>query len=274
MKTKRFTIFINEADEFIDSAKEYSSNLDQNVIDKQEKIKQAQIDIKNREESDKKLDAETKESQKYNLEQINQKKASYAVTKSPEEQKRIKLELDRLFTEKKRIEDVLKNVQIEKQEYIKNKQEEIKKAQEGIKRDQEMKNKLQQTIKSKEEATRTEKKPAPQANITSESEDFESGQNYLDKYGFMIKRKFARMEEQEQLKSKKKILIVNFDKSTKTPFQVKFTERGFLIGETRLSFEFLEAALSKEVNIVLENGTGLVLDAIRMQKILKYKDRI
>jgi CRISPR/Cas system-associated endonuclease Cas1 len=90
----------------------------------------------------------------------------------------------------------------------------------------------------------------------------------------MIKRKFARMEEQEEINSKKKTLIVNFDKSTKTPFQVKFTERGFLIGDTRLSFEFLEAALSKEVNIVLENGTGLVLDAIRMQKILKYKDRI
>ena len=90
----------------------------------------------------------------------------------------------------------------------------------------------------------------------------------------LIKRKFARMEEQESPINKKKTLVVNFDKSTNSPFQVKFTERGFLIGKTRLSFEFLEAALSKELNIVLENGTGLVLDAIKMQKILKYKDRI
>ncbi len=272
MKTKRFTIFINEADEFADSAKDYSSSLDDSILNRQEKIKQAQLDIKNREESDKKLEAETKESQKYNLEQINQKKASYAVTKSPEEQKRIKLELARLETEKKRIGDVLKNIQVDKQEYIKSKQEEIKDAQDGIKRDQEMKAKLQQTIKSSEQSN--QKSPAPQAQITAENENIEDNQDYLDKYGFMIKRKFARMEEQEELKSKKKTLIVNFDKSTKTPFQVKFTERGFLIGETRLSFEFLEAALSKEVNIVLENGTGLVLDAIRMQKILKYKDRI
>ena len=35
------------------------------------------------------------------------------------------------------------------------------------------------------------KVPAPQAKITMEGE----GEDYLDKYGFMIKRKFARMEE-------------------------------------------------------------------------------
>jgi hypothetical protein len=269
MRTKRFTIILNEANEFSDSAKDYSSSLDDSILNKQEKIKKAQEDIKKREESDKNLEIETKESQRYNLEQITQKKASYAVTKSPDEQKRIRLELVRLETERKRIADVLKNIQIDKQEFIKNKQEEIKDTQEGIKKDQDMKNRLQQTIKASEDAAKTEKGPAPQAQITAEGEE-----DYLDKYGFVIKRKFARMEEQENISSKKKTLIVNFDKSTKTPFQVKFTERGFLIGDTRLSFEFLEAALSKEVNIVLENGTGLVLDAIRMQKILKYKDRI
>lgn len=70
-----------------------------------------------------------------------------------------------------------------------------------------------------------------------------------------------------------KILKVNFDTKTAQPFQVEFSERGFLIGDTRLSFEVIETALSKNFTITLENGAGLVLDAIKMQKILKYKDR-
>jgi hypothetical protein len=64
---------------------------------------------------------------------------------------------------------------------------------------------------------------------------------------------------------------VVFDKSTK-PFEVNFSERGFEIGGERFSFEFIETALSHNVNIVLENGKGLVLDRIKMVKILKYKD--
>ena len=70
-----------------------------------------------------------------------------------------------------------------------------------------------------------------------------------------------------------KIVKVNFDTKTAQPFQVEFSERGFLIGDTRLSFEVIETALSKNFTITLENGAGLVLDAIKMQKILKYKDR-
>jgi hypothetical protein len=72
-------------------------------------------------------------------------------------------------------------------------------------------------------------------------------------------------------KSKPKETVVKFDKST-NPFDVKFSERGFEISETRFSFEFLENALSKDVNIVLNKGNGLVLDSIKMEKILKYKD--
>lgn len=72
---------------------------------------------------------------------------------------------------------------------------------------------------------------------------------------------------------KKKIATVHFDVKTEHPFDVKFSERGFVIGDTRLSFEILETSLSKNFNIVLDGGKGLVLDAIRMQKILKYKDR-
>lgn len=72
-------------------------------------------------------------------------------------------------------------------------------------------------------------------------------------------------------KPKAKETIVTFDKSTK-PFQVIFSERGFEIDETRFSFEFIETALSKDVNIVLNKGNGILLDTIKMQKILKYKD--
>lgn len=72
-------------------------------------------------------------------------------------------------------------------------------------------------------------------------------------------------------KPKAKETVVTFDKST-NPYQVTFSERGFEIKGTRFSFEFIETALSKDVNIVLEKGEGLVLDSIKMEKILKYKD--
>jgi hypothetical protein len=72
-------------------------------------------------------------------------------------------------------------------------------------------------------------------------------------------------------KQPKKVTKVIFDKSS-NPFEVLFSERGFLIDGTRMSFEEIETAISKEYNIVLKSGSGLVLDAIKMQKILKYKD--
>lgn len=71
---------------------------------------------------------------------------------------------------------------------------------------------------------------------------------------------------------KKKVKRVMFEKSTGNPFYVDFSERGFLVGGTRLSFETLETALSKNYNIVLDGGKGMTLDQVRMQKILKYKD--
>lgn len=73
--------------------------------------------------------------------------------------------------------------------------------------------------------------------------------------------------------AKKKTTRVMFDKSTGKPFYVDFSERGFSINGTRLSFELIESALSKEFNIVLEQGNGQMLDQVKMQKILKYKDR-
>jgi len=72
-------------------------------------------------------------------------------------------------------------------------------------------------------------------------------------------------------KVERKPTKVTFDKSSQ-PFEVIFSERGFLIEDTRMSFEELETAISKKYNIVLNHGNGLVLDAVKMQKILKYKD--
>ena len=66
--------------------------------------------------------------------------------------------------------------------------------------------------------------------------------------------------------------MVNFDQDTKEPFSVTFSERGFSIGGTRLSFEVLEQALSKGYSITLNQGEGLELTPVRMQKIMKYKD--
>jgi hypothetical protein len=72
---------------------------------------------------------------------------------------------------------------------------------------------------------------------------------------------------------KKVVYNVAFDTKGKQPFNVKFSERGFDINGTRLSFELLETAISKNFSIVLDAGQGLTLDSVRMQKILRYKDR-
>ena len=70
---------------------------------------------------------------------------------------------------------------------------------------------------------------------------------------------------------KPKSTKVVFDKST-APFEIIFSERGFEVEEERFSFEFIETALSKNIIITLNNGNGLVLDRIKMDKILKYKE--
>lgn len=72
----------------------------------------------------------------------------------------------------------------------------------------------------------------------------------------------------------KKPTKVVFDKSSSAPWEVIFSERGFLVGDTRLSFEEIKNALSKNYQIVLEGGNGLVLDGVKMQSILKYEDRV
>ena len=79
---------------------------------------------------------------------------------------------------------------------------------------------------------------------------------------------------QQPVVQKKPAFKVKFEGNSQNPFEVYFSERGFKIGSTRLSFETVEDALSKNFTITLDNGAGLVLDAVRMQKILKYKSRV
>jgi len=74
-------------------------------------------------------------------------------------------------------------------------------------------------------------------------------------------------------KPKPKATVVKFDTNTEDSYTVKFSERGFSIGGTRLSFETLKNALSKGYNIVLDSGQGLELTPVRMQQILKYEDK-
>lgn len=71
-------------------------------------------------------------------------------------------------------------------------------------------------------------------------------------------------------KAKIKPKAVRFNKGTESEYIVIFSERGFLIGDTRMSFEEIENAISKEYTITLKDGT--VLDAVKMQQILKYKN--
>lgn len=92
------------------------------------------------------------------------------------------------------------------------------------------------------------------------------------------KLKAAKVTEKEvELEEKfvpKKTLKVIFDKSTGKPWEVAFTDRGFQIGETRLSFENIENAIDKNYNIILDAGNGLILDQNKLNKILKYKGKV
>ena len=78
--------------------------------------------------------------------------------------------------------------------------------------------------------------------------------------------------QKQNVEPKKKDMIVRFDTKSNSPFLVKFTDRGFLVGDTRLSFGLIQKAISKQFSLTLKNG--LVLTPVKMQKILKYKNRV
>lgn len=78
--------------------------------------------------------------------------------------------------------------------------------------------------------------------------------------------------QKPEAEPKKKDMIVRFDTKSNSPFLVKFTDRGFLVGDTRLSFSLIQKAISKQFSLTLKNG--LILTPVKMQKILKYKNRV
>ena len=78
----------------------------------------------------------------------------------------------------------------------------------------------------------------------------------------------AAPQSQVRVKSK----AVRFNKGMKNEYIVTFSERGFLLDGTRMSFEEIQDALSKEYTITLKSGT--ILDAVKMQQIMKYKNII
>lgn len=101
--------------------------------------------------------------------------------------------------------------------------------------------------------------------------------NLKKQQDIMAKSKSKVTEKEVELEEKfipKKTLKVIFDKSTGKPWEVSFTDRGFQIGETRLSFENIENAIDKNFNIILDAGNGLVLDQNKLNKILKYKGKV
>ena len=72
------------------------------------------------------------------------------------------------------------------------------------------------------------------------------------------------------IKNRKKQTVVEFDSKTEKPWRVLFSQRGFSIEGTRLSFELVDDALSKRYSIVLESG--FLLDGVKLQKIIRYRD--
>ena len=88
----------------------------------------------------------------------------------------------------------------------------------------------------------------------------------------IVRKVIKEMNEQDiGGQPRAKTTVVRFDTKTQSPFEVKFSERGFLIGGTRMSFELFDEALAKGINLTLENGSGMTLDAVKMQKVLKYR---
>ena len=249
----RHIMMLIEADTSGVSTDDFSQSLETSVAEKQKFLKSKSEGF---EKSKKQLE-DLLADNKMHLDQLEN---SIRVSKSnPDEVRQLTMEKTKL--QKQQVE--LKNQMVE---LDKQRQQEIKDAEEEIKQAREMKTKLD-TFNT-QQAKAAKEAESQQAKMQKETIDPERKE-------LMVRRSFARMEEQDGAPSApKRTLVVNFDKSTDQPFQVKFTERGFLIGDTRLSFEILEVAVSKEFNITLNNGTGLVLDAVRMQKILKYKDRV
>ncbi|MDG1949702.1 MAG: hypothetical protein P8J32_02665 [bacterium] len=87
----------------------------------------------------------------------------------------------------------------------------------------------------------------------------------------VVKEALNQAPQAPQQQQRKPETTVQFDSQSDAPFNVVFSERGFSIDGTRMSFETIEDAISKQYTITLDNGQGRVLDGVLIQKILKYK---
>jgi len=106
-----------------------------------------------------------------------------------------------------------------------------------------------------------------------------------------VVRKLIREALYEMDRSKK--TAVQFDKNTEYPYEVEFSERGFVVykvqkdpqtgklarsskfpANQRLSFEEIQDSLNKKIDLQLNSDKGdrFELNQVRMQSIMKYKD--
>lgn len=118
---------------------------------------------------------------------------------------------------------------------------------------------IQEAVLAPKSNNKIVQKPLLKPNVTPKMEQPQVSQNV------------APINVEKEPKESKKDVIVRFDTNTTTPFTVRFSRRGFIVGNTRISFEMIEKAISKQFSITLK--TGLVLTPVKMQKILKYKNR-
>lgn len=87
----------------------------------------------------------------------------------------------------------------------------------------------------------------------------------------LLSEEFPPSPIEKKQQASPKAQAVRFNPGLENEYIVTFSERGFLIDDTRMSFEEIENAISKEYLITLKSGT--ILDAVKMQQILKYKNR-
>ena len=170
------------------------------------------------------------------------------------------------------------NMRVEINAELKRYKERLDKAEERLKI-------TQNTIEDKKRQERETEEKKSKEGVTADIEMELTEQKHITTPFISKKFKEKALKKRQLIPAKKsttttkaepsiksKNVWVKFDRNTPNEFFVNFTKRGFVIADTRLSFELLEKALSKKFTITLKNG--FVLDSLKMQKILNYKKRL
>jgi hypothetical protein len=170
--------------------------------------------------------------------------------------------------------------QDENNEIIKVLEDSIKSLKDDIKSLEDKKNELSRILSVKKDMLDrnyiSAKLKRNNDSITDKKSQLKDKEEKLKQTRENMSKKEIEKKEEVPLEEKfipKKAAKVVFDKSTGKPWEVMFTDRGFEIGDTRLSFENVEEAINKNFNMVLDAGNGLVLDQNKLNKIMKYKGR-